>query len=79
MSDMVTLTLAHPLNQQQAERVHAKDKKDYGIGDKIVVPKDDARAIINAGFADGIDPDDRDRVREVLEGGTAAKSAKSGS
>jgi hypothetical protein len=78
VSATVTLTLAHPLDTRQAERLHAKDAKEYKVGDKIVVPRDDARAIINAGFAAGIDPQDHDQVRAALDA-PAPKSAKASS
>lgn len=77
MSHMVTLTLAHSLNAAQADRLHAKDAgKDYPTGSKITVPKDDARSIINAGFADGVDPENAEQVRAALESGNAAKPVK---
>lgn len=77
---MVTLTLAHPLSAAQVEKLHAQDSsKDYTQGDKITVPRDDARLIINAGYADGVDPEDHDAVRKTLNEGsskTASKTAK---
>jgi hypothetical protein len=72
----VTLTLAHPLNAKQADRLHAKDSKDYAVGDKIVVPPDDARAIINAGFAQGVDPEDHEQVKAALTSSTATSASK---
>lgn len=77
MPTMVTLTLAHPLTAQQADRLRAKDSKDYKVGDKITVPMDDARAIINAGFAAGIDPADHKQVRSALHTTPATKSKSS--
>lgn len=80
MPDMVTLTLAHPLNSEQVTRLHAKDIKDYNSGDKITVPRDDARAIINAGFASQIDPADHSQVEAALSGsGSTTKASKSSS
>lgn len=80
MSEMVTLTLAHPLNKVQVERLHAKEIKDYQQEDKITVPVDDARAIINAGFCKGVEPGNHEQVKAALSGsGTTAKSAKSAS
>lgn len=73
---MVTLTLAHPLNAQQAERLHAKDVKDYTPRDKIIVPVGDAISIINAGFA-AVDPDNPDAVQSALKGkSTSSDSSK---
>lgn len=71
MSNTVTLTLAHPLTAQQVERLHAKEVRDYRQGDKITVPQDDARAIINAGYADGVDPENQEQTQSAL-GTTAA-------
>lgn len=77
MSDLVTLTLAHPLTAEQAERLHAKDsKKNYTQGDKITVPRDDARLIINAGYAQGIEPSDNEAVRKALDSGTSSAKPK---
>lgn len=75
MSDTVTITLAHPLSIRQSERLRAKEARDYNTGDKITVPRDDARAIINAGFADGVDPENHEQVRAALDGTLPAKSA----
>lgn len=66
MSDQITLTLAHPLNARQVERLHAKDVRDYLTGEKIVVPRNDARAIINAGFAAGVEPGNAEQVNKAL-------------
>lgn len=76
MSDMVTLVLAHPLTAKQAERLHAKEAKDYPANGKIIVPRDDARSIINAGYAAGVEPSDHDAVRDAMDNGTAAPAAK---
>lgn len=77
MSDMVTLTLAHPLSAAQASRLHAKDSKDYPQGSKITVPRDDARSIINAGYADGVEPSDHEAVRNALaESPAPARASK---
>lgn len=81
MSEMVTLVLAHPLTAAQAERLHAKEVRDYPTsGMKISVPRDDARSIINAGYAADVDPADGEQVRNALESGAGSKaSAKSSS
>ena len=75
-ASMVTLTLAHPLDAHQAERLHAKDVKDYGTLDKITVPVDDARAIINAGFAADVDPENHEQVAAALNPSASGKAAK---
>ena len=74
MSEMVTLTLAHPLSAKQADRLHASESRDYNIDDKITVPVEDARAIINSGFAAGVDPEQHDQVTAALH--PAKASAK---
>lgn len=75
---MTTLTLAHPLTAEQARKVHADQDKDYVQGDSITLPRDDARLVINAGYAQDVDPDDHDAVRKALDGGTS-KSTKAAS
>lgn len=66
MPEKVTLTLAHPLSAEQSQRVLADRVKDYWVGDKITVRRDYALSIINAGYAKGVDPADREAVREAL-------------
>lgn len=66
MSETVTLTLAYPLRAEQAERVLAKEVKDYQTGDKITVRADYALSIINAGYAAGVDPADAVAVNRAL-------------
>lgn len=72
---MVTLTLAHPLSAAQVQKLHAQDSsKDYTQGDRITLPRDDARLVINAGYADGVDPEDHEAVRKALDSGAKATS-----
>lgn len=66
MSDTVSLKLAHPLTADQAAKVRAKTVKDYGAGDTIAVLREDAQAIISAGFAQ-VDPADADAVAKALK------------
>ncbi|MEV8634271.1 hypothetical protein AB0395_21710 [Streptosporangium sp. NPDC051023] len=73
---MVTLTLAHPLEEEGAKRVRAKQIRDYQVGEKISVPYHEARGIISAGYAAGIDPEDIEQVQEALA--TAATSTAAG-
>lgn len=54
MSDKVTLTLAHPLTAQQAERLGAA-AKDYAVGDKISVVESQEQALRDAGFVAGVE------------------------
>lgn len=74
MSETVTLTLAHPLSAHQAARLNAKDDKDYKVGDKITVPLGNAHAIINAGFAAGVEPENSEQVQAALKKSSAPKS-----
>jgi hypothetical protein len=76
VADTVTLKLAHPLKAEHAERLHAKDAKDYWIGDQITVPRADAIFIIQAGYAAGVDPADHDAVHKALEGRSGTTSTK---
>jgi hypothetical protein len=69
------IKLAHPLTAEQAERVHAKDVKDYHVGDEITVPLADARSIVDSGYAAGVDPADADAVRKALGADTAPSAA----
>lgn len=71
--DEVTLTLAHPLSAVYAERL-GLDAKDHPVGAKITLSRDRARAVIDAGYAAGVDPGDRAAVSEALKL-PAAKSA----
>jgi hypothetical protein len=65
---MITLKLAHPLTAEQADRLRARDVKEYpSPGMEITVPRDEARAIIDAGYAFGVDPQDQDAVAQVFE------------
>lgn len=79
--NMVTLRLAHPLKEQQAARLHAVEVKEYPRpGMEITLPESDALALINAGYASGIDPGDTEAVRAALKGGkTTVKSGKAAS
>jgi hypothetical protein len=72
---MVTLKLSNPLTADQARRLHARDDKDYSTpGAEITVPRDSARALIDAGYAAGVEPADEEAVEEVLK--TEGKAAK---
>ncbi|MFF4777524.1 hypothetical protein ACFY05_32175 [Microtetraspora fusca] len=75
MADTVTLTLSNPLTAQQAERLHAQAKKDYPTGSKITVPQEYAQAIIDAGYAAHVDPEDAAQVTQALGGSAPAKSS----
>lgn len=75
-SDLITLILAHPLSAAQAARLHATDVKDYRAGEKISVPERDARSIINAGFAKGVEPGDHEQVAAALNPSKAKPAAK---
>lgn len=76
--DMVTLKLASPVSKMQAERMRAKEVKDYpSPGLEITVPRDEARVLINAGYAAGVEPSDAAAVDKALGEPVAAKSATS--
>lgn len=66
MADHVTIELAHPLYAEQAARLRATDVREYEIGERITVPREEAAAIINAGFASGVDPQDQGQVAAAL-------------
>lgn len=77
----VPLLLAHPLSPEQSERL-GLPKEVHLPNDEVRVSKDNARAIINAGFAQ-VDPEDPVQVREALglgdpedEAVAAAKAAE---
>jgi hypothetical protein len=74
---MVTLNLAHPLTADQARRVRAKEDKEYPTpGMEITVPRDDARTLIDAGYASGVDPNDKEAVAAVLAPRSSKASSK---
>jgi hypothetical protein len=66
VADTVTLTLAHPLSPEQAQRVLATEAKQYNVGDKITVRRDYALSVIRAGFAAGVDPNDTEAVNKAI-------------
>ena len=72
-SDEVSITLAHPLRAQYAERL-GLEAKDYDTEDTIKVRRDNAQSIINAGYAADIDPDDQEAVEGLL--GSASDGAQ---
>ena len=74
MADQVTIQLAHPLTAAQVARLRATDPGDRNVGDSITVPRDEALAVINSGYARGIDPSDTDAVRTALRGGGEASA-----
>ncbi|MEW9530761.1 hypothetical protein [Microbispora sp. NPDC049125] len=79
MATQVTLKLAHPLLADQAAAVRAKDTtKDYAVGDEITVPLAEARAVINAGYAMGVDPENKQQVEAVLNAKPTAKKSSGG-
>lgn len=55
--DTVKLTLAHPLTL---------DGTDYGTEDEVTVPREQAVAIINNGYAAGVEPSDPAAVARAL-------------
>jgi hypothetical protein len=71
---MVTLTLAHPLQEKGARRVRAKVVKDYKAGEKITVPHHEVKGIKSAGYA-VLDPEDEEQAAETP--GAASPAAKS--
>lgn len=65
--DMVTLRLAGPISVAQAAKLRAKEVKDYPQpGLEITVPRDEARALIDAGYASGVEPTDTEAVAKAL-------------
>jgi len=65
---MKKIRLAHPLDAEQAARLRAAEIKDYQAGEEIEVPEVDAIAIINAGYAAGVNPRNPEAVRAALAG-----------
>jgi hypothetical protein len=74
---MITLELAHPLSAAQAERLRAKDVKDYPTpGMEITLPVDDARSLIGSGYAKDVEPTDAAAVQEALSGKSKSSAKK---
>lgn len=63
--DLVTLKLAHPLNDLDKQRLGLPQDSSTGTGDEIKVRASDARTIITAGYAQ-VDPEDNVAVAEAL-------------
>lgn len=77
VSEMVTLKLAHPLDADRAAGLRAADVREYAVGEEITVPMDEARAIISAGYALGVEPSDKEAVARALRTGPARPRAAS--
>jgi hypothetical protein len=75
VSEMVALKLAHPLTADRAATLRAAEVRDYAVGEEIVVPSDEARAVIGAGYALGVEPSDPGAVARALEGRPARTRA----
>lgn len=76
MRRMVQIKLAHPLTPQDAVRLRAEEIKDYWTGDVITVPIEEGRAIIQAGYAWHVDPDNHAAVEAALAEPTGKKAKK---
>lgn len=61
----VGLKLAHPYAKEYAERVQAKDKKEYKVGDTIFVTREWGNAMIDGGYVQ-IDPTDKEARQAAL-------------
>lgn len=63
----VAVKLAHPVDDKETMRRLRLDPDSggYKIGDQVHLLPDDARALINAGYAQ-VDPEDNEAVRSVL-------------
>lgn len=72
----VTITLAHPLSEDRARLARVKQVKEYPVGAKVSLPPDEARALIKAGYAQGIDPDEPEQVADALGSNAGGKPKK---
>jgi hypothetical protein len=63
---MVNIKLAHPLTSRDAVRLRAEEIKEYWTGDVISVPTEEGRAIIQAGYAWHVDPENYEAVAGTL-------------
>jgi hypothetical protein len=61
----IPLRLAHPMKAEYAVR-HCLEERDYGPGSEVFVSDDSARALIAAGYAAGVDPEDPAAVAQAL-------------
>lgn len=66
--NLVEVTLAHPLDKEQDLTRLRLEPKEHGYkpGDAIWVTRDDARNLVNAGYAKGIDPENEAAVEALL-------------
>jgi hypothetical protein len=72
-----TVTLAHPLNARDMQRLALSDGSETGeVGDRVKVTPDHAATLINAGYAQ-VDPEDAAAVRAVLNPETVADDDES--
>lgn len=64
----IEVALAHPLDRESdLTRLRLEPKEGgYKPGDKIWVTRDDARSLINAGYAKGVDPENKAAVEALL-------------
>ncbi len=72
--DTLTLIVAHPLTEDAARRVRATDVRSYQPGEKITLPKHEARALIGSGYGrlDGDKDGDKPASRTTASGAAGA-------
>lgn len=79
--DQVKVTLAHPLRAEHAVRL-GLDEQDYAVEDTVTVRRDQARSLVNAGYAAAVDDadvsEDQDAVEENLRTVDGATGVTSG-
>ena len=74
--NFVTLTLAHPLNENDRRYLGLPADASTEVGQQVKVNRNGARALINAGLVT-VDPEDNDAVRAALRGESAPRGASS--
>lgn len=70
----VSVKLAHPIGDAEDITRLGLEPKDagYNVGDSIRVRRDDARTLINAGYAQ-VDPENAEQVSKTLSGQQASQ------
>jgi len=65
MDNKVQISLAHPLNDEDARRLGLPEGQDYRPGASVIVTADAAQTLISAGYAQ-VDPEDHKAVKAAL-------------
>lgn len=65
--NMVEVVLANPLNEKDREYLGLPKDAKTEVGQRLRLTRNGAKTLIEAGYAAGIDPEDRASVRDALQ------------